>query len=119
MLLDIKAGSEDTYHRLTGGALAPTLAFADRLAAIGKPVWVRYVLVPGWTDSSDEVAAVADRCASLENVERVDVLAFHTMGRSKYERLGIPFPLAGTPPPTRDQLDAARAVFAARGLAVS
>jgi pyruvate formate lyase activating enzyme len=49
----------------------------------------------------------------------VDVLAFHTMGRSKYERLGIPFPLGGTPPPTRDQLEAARAVFAARGLSVS
>jgi pyruvate formate lyase activating enzyme len=119
VLLDIKAGSEDTYHRLTGGTLAPTLAFAERLAAIGKRVWVRYVLVPGWTDAPDEVAAVADRCASLATVERVDVLAFHTLGRSKYERLGIPFPLAETPPPTSDQLDTARAVFAARGLVVS
>jgi pyruvate formate lyase activating enzyme len=119
VLLDIKAGSEDTYHRLTGGALAPTLAFADRLAAIGKPVWVRYVLVPGWTDAPDEIAAVADRCASLANVERVDVLAFHTLGRPKYERLGIPFPLADTPAPAPEQVAAARAVFAARGLSVS
>jgi pyruvate formate lyase activating enzyme len=119
VLLDIKAGSEDAYRRLTAGALAPTLAFADRLAAIGKPVWVRYVLVPGWTDAPDEVAAVAARCASLANVERVDVLAYHTLGRAKYERLGLPFPLAGTPPPTPAQLDAARAIFAERGLAVS
>ncbi len=81
---------------------------------------MRYVLVPGWTDAPDEVAAVADRfAASLRNVERVDVLAFHTLGRSKYERLGIPFPLAGTLPPTPVELDAARAIFAERGLVVS
>ena len=119
VLLDIKAGSEDTYGRLTGGALAPTLAFADRLAERGTPVWVRYVLVPGWTDAPDEIEAVADRCAALPNVERVDVLAFHKLGRSKYERLGVPFPLADTPTPTPGQVAAARAVFAARGLVVS
>jgi pyruvate formate lyase activating enzyme len=119
VLLDIKAGSEDTHRRLTGGALAPTLAFADRLAAVGTPVWVRYVLVPGWTDAPEEIAAVADRCAALTNVGRVDVLAFHTLGRPKYDRLGIPFPLADTPAPAPEQVAAARAVFAARGLAVS
>jgi len=118
-LLDIKAGSEDTCLRLTGGALAPALAFADRLAQQRTPVWVRYVLVPGWTDAPDEVEAVADRCAALANVERVDVLPFHQLGRSKYERLGLPFALADTPAPTRDQVAAARAVFAARGLVVS
>jgi pyruvate formate lyase activating enzyme len=119
VLLDIKAGSEDTYHRLTKGALAPTLAFADRLAGLGKRVWVRYVLVPGWTDAPEQVEAVADRCAALPNVERVDVLAFHKLGRSKYDRLGVPFPLADTPTPTPDQVATARATFAARGLAVS
>jgi pyruvate formate lyase activating enzyme len=119
VLLDIKAGSEDVYRRLTGGALAPTLAFAERLADLGKPVWVRYVLVPGWTDAPDEVEAVADRCAALPNVARIDVLPFHTLGESKYERLGIAFPLEGTPVPTRDEVRAARAVFAGRGLTVA
>ena len=119
VLLDIKAGSEDTCSRLTGGALAPTYAFADRLAELGKAVWVRYVLVPGWTDAPAEIEAVADRCAGLANVERVDVLAFHTLGRSKYDRLGVPFPLADVPTPTPDQMAAARALFAARGLAVA
>ena len=105
VLLDIKAGSEDTCQRLTGGALAPALAFADRLAELGTPVWVRYVLVPGWTDAPEEIEAVADRCAALANVERVDVLAVPQLGRSKYERLGLQPPLADTPAPTRDQLD--------------
>jgi pyruvate formate lyase activating enzyme len=119
VLLDIKAGSEDVYRRLTGGALAPTLAFADRLADIGKTVWVRYVLVPGWTDAPAEVEAVADRCAALPNVAQVDVLPFHTLGRAKYDRLGIPFPLAGTPTPTAEQVAAVRTVFAGRGLMVA
>lgn len=86
---------------------------------VSTGVWVPYVLVPGWTDAPAEIAAVADGCASLPNVECVDVLAFHTLGRAKYERLGIPFALAGTPVRTSDQVAAARAVFAARGLAVS
>jgi pyruvate formate lyase activating enzyme len=82
-------------------------------------VWVRYVLVPGWTDAPEEIEAVADRCAALANIERVDVLPYHKLGRSKYERLGLQPPLAATPAPTRDQVAAARAVFAARGLVVS
>jgi pyruvate formate lyase activating enzyme len=119
VLLDIKAGTEGTCRRLTGGVLAPTLAFAERLADLGTSVWVRYVLVPGWTDAAGEIEAVADRCAALPNVARVDVLPYHTLGRSKYERLGIPFPLDGTPAPTADELASARAVFAARGLCVA
>jgi len=119
VLLDIKAGSEDVYKRLTGGALAPTLTFAERLAEVGKTVWVRYVLVPGWTDAPAEVEAVAARCAALPNVARVDVLPFHTLGRSKYDRLGIEFPLDGTPVPTPEDVAGARAIFAARGLRVA
>lgn len=80
---------------------------------------MRYVLVPGWTDASDEIEAVADHCAALPNVARVDVLPYHTLGRSKYDRLGIPFPLDGTPTPTTDDVAGARAVFAARGLSVA
>jgi pyruvate formate lyase activating enzyme len=118
VLLDIKAGSEDVYRRLTGGVLAPTLAFAERLAGLGKTVWVRYVLVPGWTDAAAEIEAAADRCAAL-NVARVDVLPFHTLGRAKYERLGMAFPLERTPVPKADDVRAARAVFAARELNVA
>jgi pyruvate formate lyase activating enzyme len=119
VLLDIKAGSEDTHVRLTHGALAPTIDFAERLARAGKPVWVRYVLVPGWTDAGEEADAVAAQCARLGNVERVDVLPFHKLGAPKYERIGIPFPLQDTPVPTPELVAATRARFAARGLTVS
>ena len=100
VLLDIKAGTDATHRRLTGRPIAPTLEFAERLAARGTPVWVRYVLVPGFTDHPREIQEVAAIAAGLGNVERVDVLPFHKLGAPKYEELGIPFPLADTPTPS-------------------
>lgn len=81
MLLDIKAGSERVHRALTLRPLAPTLRFAERLAARGNTVWLRYVLVPGFTDEEAEVETVAALAAELENVERVDVLPFHSSAR--------------------------------------
>jgi pyruvate formate lyase activating enzyme len=117
VLLDIKAGTDATHRRLTRRPLAPTLEFAGRLAAIGKPVWVRYVLVPGITDEPEEIEAVAAFASALGNVERVDVLPFHRLGAPKYERLGIPFPLADVPAPTAASTTEARERFIDHGLA--
>jgi pyruvate formate lyase activating enzyme len=115
VLLDIKAGTEATHRRLTRRPLAPTLEFAERLAARGTPVWVRYVLVPGLTDDPREVDGVAAFTAGLGNVERVDVLPFHKLGARKYAKLGIPFPLADTPAPSEELVRQVRARFAAGG----
>lgn len=116
VLLDIKAGTDATHRRLTRRPLAPTLEFADRLAALGKRVWVRYVLVPGLTDEPDEIEAVAAFASSLGNVERVDVLPFHRLGAPKYAQLGIPFPLADLPSPTAASTTQARERFIDHGL---
>jgi pyruvate formate lyase activating enzyme len=120
VLLDLKSWDRALYRRLTGRDLHPTLAFARRLAdlPVPMPVHLRFVLVPGLTDSVANVAGVAQFAASLGNVQRVDVLPFHKLGAAKYAALGIPFPLADTPAPTAEQLDAARAIFAAERLAV-
>ena len=67
VLLDIKSGDPETYRRVTGKELEPTLRFADRLAAMAKPVWIRFVLVPGLTDilrTSRPLAASSPRCAT-------------------------------------------------------
>ena len=69
--------------------VAPTLEFARRLAARKRPIWLRYVLVPGLTDDPEDIAKIASFAAGLGNVERVDVLPFHQMGRYKWKRLGI------------------------------
>lgn len=116
VLLDIKAFSEETYQDLTGVALEPTLAFARRLAAMGKPVWLRYVLVPGLTDKFEEIEGLAAFAASLGNVERVDVLPFHKMGEFKWAAEGVPYRLTDTPAPPPELVDRVRAVFRAHGL---
>lgn len=118
VLLDIKSWDRALYRRLTGAELHPTLMFARRLADLGKPVHVRFVLVPGLTDAAENVEGVARFAASLGNVERVDVLPFHKLATGKYQTLGIQFPLAGTPTPTEQQTAEAKARFAAAGLAV-
>ncbi len=117
VLLDVKAGSDPVHRRLTGRPLGPTLEFAERLAARGMPVWLRYVLVPGYNDAEHEVEAVANYASGLRNVERVDVLPFHKLGTEKYQRLGIPFPLADVPVPTAESTTRVRDIFAEHGLA--
>jgi pyruvate formate lyase activating enzyme len=119
VLLDIKSSQPDLYQRLTGRELAPTLRFAERLAALRRPAWVRFVLVPGLTDGRENVEGVARIAAGLPNVERVDVLAYHRLGEPKYRALGIPYRLTGTPEPDEAQVEAARAVFRDRGLTVT
>jgi len=116
VLLDIKSWDTALYRRLTGVALHPTLAFARRLADLGKPVHLRFVLVPALTDDPANIDGIARFAASLGNIQRVDVLPFHTLGQSKYRTLGLPFPLAGTPTPTAAQTRAARDRFATAGL---
>ncbi len=118
VLLDIKAFTEQTHRALTGAPLRPTLEFAERLAGLGKPVWLRYVLVPGLTDHEDEIAALAGFAAGLGVVERVDVLPFHKMGEAKWAALGLPYRLTDTQPPTAEQTARARGLFRKAGLRV-
>ncbi|MCX4418684.1 pyruvate formate-lyase-activating protein [Streptomyces mirabilis] len=116
VLLDIKSFDIRAYRHLTGGELAPTLNFATRLDRLGIPTWIRYVLVPGWTDAPEAVAGLARFVAGLGNVDRVDVLPFHKLGASKYEALGIPFPLRDTPVPEPGLTERVREQFRKCGL---
>jgi pyruvate formate lyase activating enzyme len=118
VLLDIKAFTEATYHEVTGHALQPTLDFAERLAALKKPVWLRYVLVPGLTDKMDEVEALAAFAARLGNVERVDVLPFHKLGEFKWQTMGLAYKLTDVDPPSEELTARVREAFRAEGLTV-
>jgi pyruvate formate lyase activating enzyme len=119
VLLDVKSFDPALYRLVTGAALGPTLRFARRLADLGRPTWIRFVLVPGLTDPRDNVEGLADFVATLPNVERVDVLAYHRLGVPKYAALGLPYRLDGAPEPTDEQLREVREVFRSRGLAVT
>jgi|AGTN01.1.fsa_nt_gi pyruvate formate-lyase 1-activating enzyme len=120
VLLDIKHIDPERHHLITGQPLQPTLDFARRLVRLNKPMWIRYVLVPGLTDGPGDILKLADIIAGLGlAVERVEVLPFHQMGAHKWQALNHPYPLAGTPTPTPEQTQAARALFASRGLVVT
>lgn len=116
VLLDVKSGLPETYRRTTGRELQPTLDFGRRLAAAGKEIWVRFVLVPGLTDAVENVDAVADHVASLATVSRVEVLPFHQMGRDKWQRLGMDYELGDVEPPSHELTERVRDQFRARGL---
>jgi len=116
VLLDIKAWDPERHRHLTGVDNAATLAFAKRLAARARPIWLRYVLVPGLTDALDDITHIAQFAAELGTVQRVDVLPFHQMGKYKWERLGIPYTLANTEPPDQALVDRVCGVFRGVGL---
>jgi pyruvate formate lyase activating enzyme len=116
VLLDLKASQPERHRQLTGMEIGPTLEFARRLAAQRKPVWVRFVLVPGWSDAPGEIEGVASFAAGLGNVERVDVLPFHQMGRFKWKQLGLEYKLEGTTAPPPEAVERACDVFKAAGL---
>jgi pyruvate formate lyase activating enzyme len=102
VLLDIKSSDPDTYRKVTGRDIAPTLRFAERLAKIGKPAWVRFTLVPGSTDDPANVDGVAKFVAPMKNVEWVEVQPFHQMGEFKWKAMGLDYKHYDTAPPSRE-----------------
>jgi pyruvate formate lyase activating enzyme len=115
VLLDIKAWDPGVYKSLTGAELTPTLRFAERLAEIGKPTWLRYVLVPGWTDNLEHVTELAAYAAKLK-MEKVEVLPFHKMGEPKWEALKLPYQLKDTQPPAPELIAHVTEIFVSHGL---
>ncbi len=116
VLLDIKAMTPDLHHRLTGVENRSVLEFARRLASRRRPIWIRFVLVPGWTDDPREVEQIAAFAASLGNVERVDVLPFHQLGSFKWDKLAMNYELRDTAPPPQALTQDAIERFRAAGL---
>ncbi len=119
VLLDVKSGDEETYKKVTRRELQPTIDFGDRLNAISKPVWIRFVVVPGLTDGPENVANVAKIVSRWKsNVERVEVLPFHNMGADKWHELGYPYTLEDTKPPKPEDVEKIREVFRKEGFVV-
>jgi pyruvate formate lyase activating enzyme len=102
---------------VTGGRRnEDVLEFCNRLAALKRPMWLRYVLVPGLTDIPEEMEAVAEFGSSLGVVERAEILPFHQLGQYKWERLGLEYTLAATDPPSQSGIASAIEIFRGAGL---
>jgi len=115
VLLGLKSWGA-AHQDLTGKDMGQTLDFARRLAARKRPVWVRFVLVPGLTDGKEIVGGIAKFAASLGNVQRVEVLPFHQMGRFKWEKLGLDYTLNDAKAPSHELVEATCQMFRAEGL---
>ena len=109
VMLDIKHIDREQHRLLTGHPNDNILAFAQFISDHGVPLWIRHVIVPGWTDVPEEQFALGRFISRLKTLKAVDVLPYHNMGRAKYEALGIPYPLGDTPPLTKDEAAKARA----------
>ncbi|HXU37634.1 MAG TPA: pyruvate formate-lyase-activating protein [Blastocatellia bacterium] len=116
IMLGIKSWGPERHKELTGVDGISTLDFARRLAARKRPIWVRFVLVPGLTDDEKNIGGIAKFAASLGNVQRVEVLPFHQMGRFKWNELDLSYKLDGVTPPTPEAVERACERFRAEGL---
>ena len=120
VILDMKAFTRGQHERVTGGMHnEDVLEFANRLAALKRPMWLRYVLVPGLTDIPEEMEALAAFGASLGVVERAEILPFHQLGEYKWERLKLNYQLKDTQPPSHELVAKAVEIFRGAGLDAS
>lgn len=121
VMLDIKHIDPEKYQALTAQPLQPTLDFAHRLVKMGKPMWIRYVLVPGLTDDLADVEKHAQFVKSLQDagialhgkklIERIEVLPFHNLGESKWQELNLKYTLSETEPPTPEFVKTIKEIY--------
>ena len=110
-MLDLKQFDSKLHVELTGKDNANILDMARYLSDNGKEMWIRHVLVPGVTDDENDLRKMSDFIASLKTVSRVEILPYHTLGVSKWQQLGIPYPLEGVPTPTDEQVKRAEDIL--------
>ncbi len=110
-ILDIKHTDEAAHKELTAQSNSNILELADYLSENGKPMWIRRVLVPGMTDDAEELQHLKDLIDGWNNVERVEILPYHTMAIPKWEQLGRPYPLEGVEGPTEEQVQKAKEIL--------
>ncbi len=108
VMLDIKHIDDEVHRRLTGHSNRNILAFAEHIPERGVELWIRHVIVPGYTDGEEEQSALGYFIGGLKTLKGLDVLPYHDMGKRKYAELGIPYPLEGVKPVTADDAQTAR-----------
>ena len=111
VLLDIKCIDEEEHKNLTGVELQPILDFANYLSHIKKPMWIRHVLLPGYTDKDEQLQKLSDFVKTLNSVERVEILPFHKMGEYKWKELGLEYRLKDIEDPSEESIEHAKSFF--------
>ena len=108
LLLDLKEINPARHKDLTGFDNSNIIEMAKYLSEINKPVWIRHVLVPEHSDFDEDLDALGDFIDTLSNVDRVEILPYHTLGKFKWEHLGIPYTLESISPPSAERIENAK-----------
>jgi pyruvate formate lyase activating enzyme len=111
LLLDVKHINQDWHKKLTSLSNTTTLKIAEHRESTGKPMWLRYVFVPGWTDQEEYLHEWAKHFSDYNTIQRVEIIPFHQLGKHKWELMQMTYALAGTPSPTTEALEKAKAIF--------
>ncbi|MCR5671980.1 MAG: pyruvate formate lyase-activating protein [Butyrivibrio sp.] len=111
LLVDIKHIDRQEHIKLTGLPNDNVLECLEYLSEIGKPIWIRHVLVPGITDVDEYLHRTRAFIEKLSNVEKIEVLPYHSMGQHKFEELGIPYQLEGVESPSKERVDNANRIL--------
>ncbi|WP_198780336.1 pyruvate formate lyase 1-activating protein [Shewanella putrefaciens] len=116
VLLDIKQMNDDKHIELTKVSNHRTLQFAQYLAERNQATWIRYVVVGGFTDDEASALQLAEFIKPMKNVEKVELLPYHELGKHKWEAMGETYQLDGVSPPSRETMEKIKAVFAQQGI---
>jgi pyruvate formate lyase activating enzyme len=111
VLLDIKHVNEEKHKIITGSDNKKIRKFARYTSEKGIPVWIRYVLVPGLTDSEEDLQSASEFIKGMKNVQKIEVLPYHTMGKYKWDNLGLAYPLAEISEPDDELLARAKSIL--------
>ena len=105
VMLDIKHMKDEIHHDFIGVSNRRTLDFARYLHKIGKKTWIRYVIVPGYTDDEESAHMLGDFIKDMDNIEKVELLPYHQLGAHKWEAMGLKYPLDGVNPPSKETME--------------
>lgn len=110
-LLDIKCINDEICKDLTGVSNKKELEFARYLSDNGVHMWIRQVLVPGYTDKEEDLIELRKFISTLKTVDKVEILPYHDMGKFKWLELGLEYPLEGVPVATPEDVDRAKKIL--------
>ena len=111
VLLDIKHIDDEKCKDLVGVSNKKELEFARYLSDNNIKMWIRQVLVPGYTDDEQDLLRLKDFLSTLKTVEKVQILPYHSMGKYKWEKLGLEYPLEGVREANQEDVDIAKKIL--------
>ena len=111
LLLDVKHINNEWHRKLTGKTNYNVLKVADYRESTGKPMWLRYVLVPGWSDQEEYLHELGQRFKDFTTIQKIEIQPYHMLGVHKWEALGMEYGLKGVEPPSKELIDKTVSIF--------